>query len=85
MENPTDTISGSSKSNPFYVNLNEKWTDLAKSIKDVNEENPIIALKNERLMFLCKTDDDFRTIQRYLDENTKIFTTLRLHPRDQRQ
>lgn len=75
---------GSSKTkiNPFYIKLFEKWTDLSKIIKYVNKVKHIIPLKGKRLKALCKTNDDFRTTQRDLDENAKKYTTL--HPRHRR-
>lgn len=39
-ENPTDIISDTSKSkvNAFYIELNKKWINLAKNIKDVKKK-----------------------------------------------
>lgn len=71
-------IAGCSNSriNHFYIELNERWTNLAKNIKDVNKEKPIISLKCDHLMILYKTGNTFRTTKRYLDLNTKTYTTL---------
>lgn len=82
--NPTELVAGTSKHriNPFYIEFDQKWTELAKSISDLNKDKPLISLKGERLMVLCKTDDDFRATQDYLDKHTLKYTTL--HPRDQR-
>lgn len=68
--------------------LNERSTDLAKSAMSnfsqmSRKKNLLFALKGKHLMFLCKTDDGFRTEKRYLEENIKKYTTL--NPRDERQ
>lgn len=80
--NPNNSSSepSSSRTNrisPFYIELEDKWTDLTKNMKD--EDIPKIQLKGERLMVLCKTDDDFRETQCWLDTNTKT-----LYPKEQR-
>lgn len=86
VSDPSNLVDGSSNTkqriNPFYIELDQKWTELAKSITNLNKEKPLISLKGERLMVLCKSDDDFRATQNFLDTNAHKYTTL--HPRDQR-
>lgn len=66
---------------PFYIEFDENWTDLVIKSTEINKEKPTIDLKGERLIVLYKTDDDFRETQRWLDINSKHYTTL--HPKYQ--
>lgn len=72
-DNTSDQSSGYSKPriNPFYIEIEGNWTDYAKNVAEMNAE----------LMVLCKTEDDFRKTQNWLDTNSKKYATP--HPKNQ--
>lgn len=55
----TDQNYGNSKktANPFYIEIDDNWTTLATKITELNSK---IALKGERLVIQCQTDDDLK-------------------------
>lgn len=70
------------KIHPFYVEIKGHWHELASKINDITENNPLIKMDGELLKIHCKSDNDFRKTQSYLDQNSFAYTTL--SPNEQR-
>lgn len=64
------------KIHPFIVEVDTNWTILAKATTELCKDKPLVKMDGQHLKIHTKTDDDFRKVQNYLDENIIAYTTL---------
>lgn len=68
--------SNKNKIHPFLIEVKGTWTELAKNISEINKIKPLVKMDGPHLKIQCKSDEDFRTTQNYLDSNVILYTTL---------
>lgn len=75
-QNGETTQTPARKIQPFLCEIKGPWTNIAKTVTELNKNKPLIKMDGAYLKILCKDDNDFRVTQNYLDEQAIHYTTL---------
>lgn len=73
---PDGSVVAKNKIHPFLCEVQGNWSILAKEVIGVNKTKPLIKMDGVHLKIQCRSLDDFRATQNYLDEKLVKYTTL---------